>query len=115
MDLASRSRTCQTATRPAKLIIQASSPPRPKGQIAPSRRWYLLDSSGGYLLDDRGSRLLAQWWSTRTSAQYRINGSSSSFLALSAPSTRSSARSDGVVAQASRFLAGSKRLVMING
>jgi hypothetical protein len=49
-----------SATRPAKLIVQASSPPPPKGQIAPNRGGYLLDSSGGYLLDDRGGRLLGQ-------------------------------------------------------
>jgi hypothetical protein len=47
-------------TRPAKLIIQALSAPRPTTQIAPSRGGYLLDSSGGYLLDDRAGRLLAQ-------------------------------------------------------
>jgi hypothetical protein len=49
-----------STTRPAKLIIQAPSPPRATGQIAPSRGGYLLDSRGGYLLDDRGGRLLAQ-------------------------------------------------------
>ena len=50
-----------SATKPAKLIIQASSlPPPPKAQIAPSRGGYLLDSRGGYLLDDRGGRLMAQ-------------------------------------------------------
>ena len=48
-----------SATRPAKLIIQASSPTRPKNQIGPSKG-YLLDGRGGYLLDDRGGRLLAQ-------------------------------------------------------
>jgi hypothetical protein len=47
-------------TRPAKLIIQALSAPRPTTQIAPGRGGYLLDNSGGYLLDDRAGRLLAQ-------------------------------------------------------
>ena len=47
--------------RPAKLIIQGSSPPRATGQIAPNRGGgFLLDDRGGYLLDDRGGRLLAQ-------------------------------------------------------
>jgi hypothetical protein len=50
-----------STTRPAKLIIQASSPPRATGQIAPNRGGgFLLDDRGGYLLDDRGGRLLAQ-------------------------------------------------------
>jgi hypothetical protein len=49
-----------SATRPAKLIIQASSLPRPTGQIAPDRGGYLQDSQGGYLLDDHGGRLRAQ-------------------------------------------------------
>jgi hypothetical protein len=46
--------------RPAKLIIQAPSPPRATDQTAPNRGGYLLDSRGRYLLDDRGGRLLAQ-------------------------------------------------------
>src|SRR6266511_3658714 len=46
--------------RPAKLIVQASSPPRASGQIAPNRGGVLLDDHGGYLLDDRAGRLLAQ-------------------------------------------------------
>ena len=49
-----------SATSPAKLIIQASSPPRPTNQIAPSRGGYLLDNRGGYLLDEGAGRLLAQ-------------------------------------------------------
>jgi hypothetical protein len=49
-----------SATRPAKLIIQARSPPLPARQIAPDRGGYLGDNRGGYLLDDRGGRLLAQ-------------------------------------------------------
>jgi hypothetical protein len=50
-----------STTRPAKLIIQGSSPPPATGQIAPSRGGgFLLDDRGGYLLDDRGGRLLAQ-------------------------------------------------------
>jgi hypothetical protein len=49
-----------STTRPAKLIIQGSSPPPATGQIAPNRGGFLLDDRGGYLLDDRGSRLLAQ-------------------------------------------------------
>jgi hypothetical protein len=50
-----------STTRPAKLVIQTSSPPRATGQIAPSRGGgFLLDDRGGYLLDDRGGRLLAQ-------------------------------------------------------
>ena len=49
-----------SATRPAKLIIQARSPPLPTRQIAPDRGGYLGDNRGGYLLDDRGGRLLAQ-------------------------------------------------------
>ena len=49
-----------SATRPAKLIIQARSPPLPTRQIAPDRGRYLGDDGGGYLLDDRGGRLLAQ-------------------------------------------------------
>jgi hypothetical protein len=50
-----------STTRPAKLIIQGSSPPPSTGQIAPSRGGgFLLDDRGGYLLDDRGGRLLAQ-------------------------------------------------------
>ncbi len=46
--------------RAAKLMVQASSPPRASGQIAPSRGGFLLDDRGGYLLDDRAGRLLAQ-------------------------------------------------------
>jgi hypothetical protein len=46
--------------RPARLIIQTSSPPRATSQIAPNRGGFLLDDRGGYLLDDRGGRLLAQ-------------------------------------------------------
>jgi hypothetical protein len=46
--------------RPAKLIVQAPSPPRATDQTAPNRGGYLLDSRGRYLLDDRGGRLLAQ-------------------------------------------------------
>jgi hypothetical protein len=46
--------------RSAKLIVQASSPPRASGQIAPNRGGFLLDDHGGYLLDDRAGRLLAQ-------------------------------------------------------
>ena len=47
--------------RPAKLIIQGSSPPRATGQIAPNRGGgFLLDDRGGYLLDDGASRSLAQ-------------------------------------------------------
>jgi hypothetical protein len=50
-----------STTRPAKLIIQGSSPPPATGQIAPSRGGgFLLDDRGGYLLDDRGGRLLGQ-------------------------------------------------------
>jgi hypothetical protein len=49
-----------SATRPAKLMIQARSPARPTGQIAPDRGGYLLDSQGGYLVDDRAGRLLGQ-------------------------------------------------------
>ena len=49
-----------STTRPAKLIIQGSSPPGATGQIAPNRGGFLLDDRGGYLLDVRGSRLLAQ-------------------------------------------------------
>jgi hypothetical protein len=50
-----------TTTRPAKLIIQGSSPPPATGQIAPGRGGgFLLDDRGGYLLDGRGGRLLAQ-------------------------------------------------------
>jgi hypothetical protein len=50
-----------STSRPAKLIIQGSSPPPATGQIAPNRgRGFLLDDRGGYLLDDRGGRLLAQ-------------------------------------------------------
>jgi hypothetical protein len=50
-----------STTKPAKLIIQGSSPPPATGQIAPSHgRGFLLDDRGGYLLDDRGGRLLAQ-------------------------------------------------------
>jgi len=50
-----------STTRPAKLIIQGSSPPPATGQTAPSRGGgFLLDDRGGYLLDDRGGRLLAQ-------------------------------------------------------
>ena len=49
-----------STTRPAKLIIQGSSPPRATGQIAPNRGDFLLDNRGGYLLDDRAGRLLAQ-------------------------------------------------------
>jgi hypothetical protein len=49
-----------SATRTAKLIIQASSTPRPKDQIVPSRGGYLLDNRGGYLLDEGAFRLLAQ-------------------------------------------------------
>ena len=45
-----------STTRPAKLIIQAPSPPRATDQIAPSGGRYLLDNRGGYLLDERGSR-----------------------------------------------------------
>src|SRR5438309_956744 len=43
-----------STTRPAKLIIQGSSPPPATGQIAPNRGGFLLDDRGGYLLDDRG-------------------------------------------------------------
>src|SRR5437667_2513483 len=39
-----------SATRPAKLIIQAQSSPRLTPQIAPDRGGDLLDSQGGYLL-----------------------------------------------------------------
>jgi hypothetical protein len=46
--------------RPAKLIVQGSSPSPATGQIAPNRGGFLLDDRGGYLLDDRGGRLLAQ-------------------------------------------------------
>jgi hypothetical protein len=49
-----------SATRPAKLIIQASSLPPLTGQSSRDRGGYLLDSRGGYLLDDRGNRLLAR-------------------------------------------------------
>src|SRR5262249_29188495 len=50
-----------STTRPARLVIQGSSPPPAAGQIAPSRGGgFLLDDRGGYLLDDRGGRLLAQ-------------------------------------------------------
>jgi hypothetical protein len=50
-----------STTRPAKLIIQGSSPSPATGQIAPGRSGgFLLDDRGGYLLDDRGGRLLAQ-------------------------------------------------------
>jgi hypothetical protein len=49
-----------SATRPAKLIIQAQSSPRLTPQIVPDRGGDLLDSQGGYLLDDRAGRLLAQ-------------------------------------------------------
>jgi hypothetical protein len=50
-----------STTRPAKLIIQGSSPPRATGQIAPNRGGgFLLDDRGGYLLDDGATRLLAQ-------------------------------------------------------
>jgi hypothetical protein len=50
-----------TTTRPAKLIIEGSSPPRATRQIAPNRGGgFLLDDRGGYLLDDGASRLLAQ-------------------------------------------------------
>jgi hypothetical protein len=49
-----------STTRPAKLIIQTRSPPLPTRQIAPSRGGYLGDNDAGYLLDDRGGRLLAQ-------------------------------------------------------
>jgi hypothetical protein len=48
-----------STTRPAKLIIQGSSPPPATGQTAPGRGGgFLLDDRGGYLLDDRGGRLL---------------------------------------------------------
>src|SRR5262249_38928939 len=40
-----------STTRPAKLIIQGSSPPPATGQIAPNRGGFLLDDRGGYLLD----------------------------------------------------------------
>jgi hypothetical protein len=50
-----------STSRPAKLIIQGSSPPPATGQIAPNRGGgFLLDDRGEYLLDDRGGRLLAQ-------------------------------------------------------
>jgi hypothetical protein len=61
-----------STTRPAKLIVQASSTPRVAGQqvpstpratsqIAPNRgAGFLLDDRGGFLLDDRAGRLLAQ-------------------------------------------------------
>jgi hypothetical protein len=61
-----------STTRPAKLIVQASSTPgatgqqapstpRATSQIAPNRgAGFLLDDRGGYLLDDRAGRLLAQ-------------------------------------------------------
>src|SRR5262252_6287467 len=50
-----------TTTRPARLVIQGSSPPPAAGQIAPGRGGgFLLDDRGGYLLDGRGGRLLAQ-------------------------------------------------------
>jgi hypothetical protein len=61
-----------STTRPAKLIVQASSTPRATGQQAPSTpratsqiapnrgAGFLLDDRGGYLLDDRAGRLLAQ-------------------------------------------------------
>jgi hypothetical protein len=49
-----------STTRPAKLIIQGSSPPRATGQIAPNRGGGFLLDRGGYLLDDGASRLLAQ-------------------------------------------------------
>jgi hypothetical protein len=49
-----------SATRPAKLIIQAQSSPRPTPQIAPNRGGFLLDSRGGYLLDEQDNRLVAQ-------------------------------------------------------
>src|SRR6266568_5352574 len=49
-----------STTRPAKLIIQGSSPPGATGQIAPNRGGFLLDDRGGYLVDDRAGRLLAQ-------------------------------------------------------
>jgi hypothetical protein len=44
--------------RPAKLVVQGSSPPRASGQIAPNRGGFLLDDHG--VLDDRADRLLAQ-------------------------------------------------------
>jgi hypothetical protein len=40
-----------STTRPAKLIIQGSSPPPATGQIAPNRGGFLLDDRGGYRLD----------------------------------------------------------------
>jgi hypothetical protein len=49
-----------SATRPARLIVQGPSLPRPTGQIERGRGDYLLDDHGGYLLDDRGGRLLGQ-------------------------------------------------------
>jgi len=50
-----------STTRPARLVIQGSSPSPATGQIAPGRGGgFLLDDRGGYLLDDRGGRLLAQ-------------------------------------------------------
>ncbi len=49
-----------STNRPAKLIIQGSSPPGATGQIAPNRGGFLLDDRGGYLVDDRAGRLLAQ-------------------------------------------------------
>src|SRR5262245_39070296 len=49
-----------SATRPARLIVQGPSLPRPTGQIERGRGDYLLDEHGGYLLDDRGGRLLGQ-------------------------------------------------------
>jgi hypothetical protein len=50
-----------STTRPAKLIVQASSTPRATSQIAPNRgAGFLLDDRGGFLLDDRAGRLLAQ-------------------------------------------------------
>ncbi len=49
-----------SATRPAKLMIQARSPARPTGQIPRDLGGNLLDGRGGYLLDDGANRLVAQ-------------------------------------------------------
>jgi hypothetical protein len=59
-----------STTRPAKLIIQGSSPPPATGQIAPNRGGFLLDDHGGYLLDS----VAVCWrsnWCTQTIVPYR--------------------------------------------